>query len=186
MAMPRKPDPEKFCAHCGTLMERKRFKSGVLESLLHFGRRKFCNQACMAKAFDARPSTTTEWSTTHYHARKAIPLGPCERCGAPQAKDVHHRDHDHTNNDPKNLERICRSCHTKEHRTKTPCSVCGAPSKGRGFCNKHLIRWRKYGDPMATKIPPRQTCSVCGSLAHCKGLCGKHYMQAKRAGTLPS
>lgn len=33
--------------------------------------------------------------------------------------------------------------------TERICSVpgCGNPHKGRGFCNKHLIRWRKYGDP---------------------------------------
>lgn len=30
------------------------------------------------------------------------------------------------------------------------CSVegCGKPHKGRGFCGKHLLRFRKYGDPL--------------------------------------
>lgn len=186
MPMPRKPDPVKHCEHCGALMERKRFKSGVLESLLHFDRRKFCDQTCMGMAFDARPSKTQEWSTTHYHARRAVPKGPCQKCGAPNARDVHHIDQDHTNNKPMNLMRICRSCHNKEHRQKQSCVICGAPMKGHGYCNKHLIRWKKYGDPMATKIPHRKKCTVCGAPAHSKSLCGKHYMQAKRAGTLPA
>lgn len=82
MPMPRKPDPLKHCEHCGILLARKRFKSGVLESLLHFGRRKFCDQKCMAAAFDARPSQSEDWSTSHYHARKLVPI--VEECEALQ------------------------------------------------------------------------------------------------------
>ena len=150
--MPRKPDPIKHCEHCSKLLERKRSPSGALESLLHFGRRKFCDQKCMGAAFDARPSRSVDWSTSHYHARKLVPAGPCETCGKPAATDVHHRDGDHTNNSRDNLERICRSCHIRHHRPKGSCTICGAPVKGLGFCEKHYQRFKKHGDPLVVKV----------------------------------
>ncbi|CAO4179086.1 HNH endonuclease signature motif containing protein [Methylorubrum populi] len=152
MPMPRKPDPIKHCEHCGKQLARKRLPSGALESLLHFGRRKFCDQDCMAKAFDARPTTGTAWATTHHHSRKLVVPGPCERCGKPDASDVHHRDGNHLNGSPENLERICRSCHIREHRPRGSCSVCGEPVKGLGFCDKHYQRFKKYGDPHKTRV----------------------------------
>ena len=39
----------------------------------------------------------------------------CERCGSKRFLVVHHRDHDRQNNDPRNLETLCKSCHQKEH-----------------------------------------------------------------------
>lgn len=43
----------------------------------------------------------------------------CERCGfvavSPKQLDVHHRDGDHTNDDPSNLGTLCANCHRLEH-----------------------------------------------------------------------
>jgi len=51
----------------------------------------------------------------------------CEECGSKNtyyAGDylvvrkiltVHHIDHNHQNNDPKNLQTLCRKCHDKKH-----------------------------------------------------------------------
>lgn len=186
MSMPRKTTPEKYCQFCAKLLERKRWRNGVLESLLHFNRRKFCDMTCFAKDLDVRPTKTdVKFSGAHWHSRKEVPPGPCQRCGAENALDVHHLDGDYRNNSLTNLERICRSCHNKVHRPKGSCTICGKPMKGHGFCEKHYLRWKKYGDPLAYRIPERAKCSVCGKPAHARGLCGKHYMQAKRSGTLP-
>ena len=146
-----KPDPEKYCGHCRGLLKRVRFSSGVLESLNAFKRRKYCNRSCMAAAFDAKPTTSTSPSVTRYHARKMIPPGPCQKCGAPNGLDVHHIDGDHTNNSLENLTRICRSCHLRAHSKKRTCLVCGGPNKGHGYCDKHYQRWKKWGDPLAVK-----------------------------------
>ena len=151
MPMPLKPTPLKHCDHCGKQLTRKRYPNGALESLLHFGRRKFCDQACMAAGFDSRPSLSEGWSTSHYHARKLVPFGLCEICGKPDAMDVHHRDGNHLNNSPDNLARICRSCHIRHHRPKGSCTICGKPVKGLGYCEKHYQRFKKYGDPLVTK-----------------------------------
>ena len=151
MAMPRKTDPEKYCAYCEKRLVRKRFSSGVLESLLAFSRRKYCDRRCMAEAFDQRHGADVGWSTAHYHARKIVPKGPCNRCGKPDALDVHHLDGNHQNNSPENLERICRSCHIREHHTKVSCKICGKPMKGHGYCEKHYQRWKKYGNPFLVK-----------------------------------
>ena len=183
MPMPRKPTPERYCEQCGMRLERKRYPNGDLEYLINFNRRKFCNQRCMGLSFDQRHSPDVGWSTAHYHARRAVPKGPCSRCGKPNAKDVHHRDGNHRNNSPENLERICRSCHNRVHKQRGSCVICGEPQKGLGYCVKHYQRFKRHGDPQSVKTPPRSTCK-CGGAAHAKGLWGKNYMQAKRRGEL--
>lgn len=160
MPRPMKPTPYKTCDHCSTKLERKRFPNGSLESLLHFGRRKFCDQACMGKAFDGRHRADVGWSTSHYHARKLVPHGPCETCGKPEARDVHHKDGNHLNNSRENLERICRSCHSRHHRPKGSCTLCGKPQKGLGYCEKHYQRFKRHGDPLAVKVNQHHPLTV--------------------------
>ena len=193
----KKPTPEKFCEHCGKQLERKRLPNGDLEYLIHFNRRKFCDRHCMAAAFDQRHSPEVGSSTARYHARKIVPNGCCNRCGKPNASDVHHRDGNHLNNSPENLERICRSCHVREHKQRGSCTICGKPHKGLGYCDKHYQRFKKWGDPLAVKDNqfsevrkdgeknPTKTCLVpgCNAKYHANGYCTKHAQQAKR-GTL--
>ena len=100
------------------------------------------------------------WMTEHWRARKICPPRPCVTCGAAKA-EVHHKDDDWHNNQPSNLERLCRSCHIKVHRPKPKCSLCDAPHKGLGFCNKHLLRFKRWGDPRAVKV--NQNTPVCRS-----------------------
>src|SRR5213075_542739 len=151
MPMPQKPTPVKHCEYCGKQLERPRSKGGELMSRWQFERRKFCNIKCMARAFDERPQKSHSWSQMHYHARKMVPKGSCQRCGKPLALDTHHTDGSYLNNSPDNLERICRSCHMKAHRAKGTCKVCGLPQKGLGYCEKHYQRFKKWGDPHAFK-----------------------------------
>ncbi len=151
MPMPQKPTPIKHCEQCGKQLDRKRSRTGVLESLLHFGRRKFCGRECMAAAFDARDGQEVGWSTAHYHARKKVPRGCCKLCGKPDARDVHHKDGNHLNNSRGNLVRICRSCHNRLHKQRKLCVICGKPQKGLGYCDKHYQRFKTHGDPLAFK-----------------------------------
>lgn len=47
----------------------------------------------------------------------------CNRCGKPVdifTGDVHHKDRNRDNNDPSNLELLCKSCHHKEHMVRDP------------------------------------------------------------------
>lgn len=157
----KKPTPQRFCEHCGKQLERKRLPNGDLEYLIHFNRRKFCDRHCMASAFDQRHSPEVGWSTAHYHARKMVPAGCCNRCGKPDASDVHHKDGNHLNNSPENLERICRSCHNREHKQRGSCMICGKPHKGLGYCDKHYQRFKKWGDPLMVKV--NQHAEPCGS-----------------------
>ena len=41
----------------------------------------------------------------------------CQRCGRPGALEVHHVDGDPGNNDPDNLQAVCRPCHIDLHRS---------------------------------------------------------------------
>ncbi len=194
-----KPTPIRHCETCGMKLERKRLPNGDLEYLIHFNRRKFCDQSCMAADFRNRPSIATSWSGAHSHARRICPDGPCVKCAAPAARDVHHKDGNFLNGSPDNLERICRSCHNREHRQRTLCVICGKPAKGHGYCNMHFLRWKKHGDPLLLKdnqfVPirketesnPHRICKVvgCGRGYHAHGYCGMHNQQFKRGKLLP-
>jgi 5-methylcytosine-specific restriction endonuclease McrA len=39
----------------------------------------------------------------------------CNRCGSTKLLLVHHIDENRTNNDPTNLETLCRKCHQNHH-----------------------------------------------------------------------
>jgi len=147
----KKPTPLRYCEHCGKKLERKNLPNGDLEYLIHFNKRKFCGRECMAKSFDKR-HTGTSWSREHHEARQIVGPGPCQRCGRPKAKDVHHRNGDWHDNTLSNLERICRSCHLLAHSKRPPCSVCGKPQKGLGYCSKHYQRFKKYGNPLMVNV----------------------------------
>lgn len=43
----------------------------------------------------------------------------CNRCGSKKQLEVHHKDKNRQNSKLKNLVILCKSCHTKEHRTKS-------------------------------------------------------------------
>ncbi len=44
-----------------------------------------------------------------------MPKHICNRCGK-EAHHTHHKDYNHKNNKPKNLEPLCTLCHAKEHK----------------------------------------------------------------------
>lgn len=152
MPMPRKPTPIKFCASCGTQSERRRERDGDLESLLHFSRRKFCDMRCMARGFKGRFKAVVQPKEGRYRARTLKRRVRCEACGTQAGRlDVHHLDENPLNNALENLTVLCRSCHLHQHKKRGACSVCGNPTKGLGYCDKHYQRFKKWGDPLAFK-----------------------------------
>tara|TARA_Y100000768_G_scaffold78509_1_gene55677 strand:+ start:356 stop:1324 length:969 start_codon:yes stop_codon:yes gene_type:complete len=68
----------------------------------------------------------------------------------------------------------------------TPNGPCTNKHKGRGMCDKHLQRFRKYGDPLYVHpIFSPKFCEVkdCDKPLVAKGLCDTHYSRMKRNGT---
>lgn len=67
---------------------------------------------------------------------------------------------------------------------RNACSVdgCPAPHEARGYCNKHYLRWRKTGDPLAGArlLVNMGECRVeeCGRKSLARGLCRPHYRQS--------
>lgn len=150
MGRKAKPDPEKFCAECGTRMNRKRI-NGRLEDLGAFLRRRYCDRICMARAqLSGDPSSTY---------LKRFRKDCCEECGSTSRIGVHHIDGDRTNNSPENLRTLCPTCHTAWHwaNGKTPwrrhsatCVVCGKVPAHSGLCATHRTRLRRHGSPCLT------------------------------------
>lgn len=71
---------------------------------------------------------------------------------------------------------------------KDECSVPGCTDDAmvRGWCNKHYIRWRKYGDPLQSgPVKPRfpsGPCSVegCDRGTVARGMCTMHYQRWRK------
>lgn len=149
-----KPTPEKYCQYCGKKLERKRYSNSV-EDLTRFSKRKYCGIECLRRAYIGNGKKEKTWGPAHKTARGIVYLiedreKVCSRCGSTTNVDMHHKDHNHSNNASENLVLLCRSCHMKEHHSQIHhCSICGKEIKHpqRGMCDKHYIRWRKYGDP---------------------------------------
>ena len=65
-------------------------------------------------------------------AQKLFKLGPCSRCGR-EPSERHHKDKDPTNNDPSNIEILCRKCHIAADGTIKKCEP-GCQ------CSRHALR----------------------------------------------
>jgi rRNA maturation endonuclease Nob1 len=149
-----KPTPERYCEYCGKKLERKRF-SRKWEDLGVFKKRKYCDRDCMRKAYVITGKNHQSDGPAHHSSRLIVHMiesreQKCEICGKANVRlDVHHKDGNYNNNFSANLMLICRSCHMKIHRPKSACIICGRTDKiCHGYCNKHYLRWKKYGDPL--------------------------------------
>jgi DNA-binding CsgD family transcriptional regulator len=71
-----------------------------------------------------------------YRARRTTPLGPCVVCGR-QGLDVNHKDRNPENNDPSNLERLCRRCHRRQEAAELVVMKARLESLGVPFLEVH-------------------------------------------------
>jgi len=151
--MPRKPmpDPEKYCERCGERMQRKRY-NGTLEDMTRFRKRKYCSLRC-ANSRGIRSTKSGQQHTISRRLRKQH----CECCGKTPSRRQHLHAH-HINGDwldhrPENIKTLCVGCHLRLHtKPSRPCVVCGEKSRKHKMCQKHFQRWKKYGDPLLTKV----------------------------------
>lgn len=104
----------------------------------YVGKKKFCSQECYHKSEDFngfkkgvnhKRENNSRWkggNSIGYILSKAKEgvlkrngdLNKCERCNRKKGETrivIHHKDRNRQNNNPKNLEVLCYSCHEKEH-----------------------------------------------------------------------
>jgi len=110
MALERIQEDPKNCLHCGKALKRKRF-GDRLEDMTAFTRRKFCSLACANSRKHPK-----HWGTYHLRAKK-FKKDACEACDYRKALQVHHVDQNPENNDPTNLQTLCKHCHDFWHTT---------------------------------------------------------------------
>ena len=71
---------------------------------------------------------------------------------------------------------------------KKQCSIdgCDAPARGRGWCQKHWKRWRKYGDPLGKSNfkQIKRDCQIqgCERPYHANGYCDYHEYRVNKYG----
>lgn len=143
--------PIKFCEHCGSQLYPKLGPNGSQESMNQFSERKFCDRRC--KGLKQRlPNGPKLGGLPHRGrkiARRIVTKRYCEKCGATERLEVHHKDGDATNNKAQNLAVLCMKCHRAEHKT-IGCKIhgCDRPHVAMGYCSKHYQRLKSYGDAM--------------------------------------
>ena len=157
--MPRKstPDPEKYCERCGKRLRRNRYGK-TLEDMTRFKCRKFCSLRC------ANSRGIRSMSSTQQHKLSARFRKPrCELCGVVPPKSqlhVHHINKNWRDHRPENLQTLCIKCHLQiahPRKPAIPCKVCGKKSRRHSMCQKHFQRWKKYGNPLMTKVRDCET-----------------------------
>ena len=67
------------------------------------------------------------------------------------------------------------------------CSICGKPSRTRGFCENHYRKWLRSGNPRGVRPVDWGKASPCANpgcsrLAVAKGLCELHWHRLRRHG----
>ncbi len=105
----RRFDETKWCDFCGKMYERKRDRSGRLEDLGKFNRRRFCSVSCSASRRRPREVTQARRVAQRHNT------GKCEACTAVRETLVHHVDGDPANNGPDNRQTLCLYCHSFWH-----------------------------------------------------------------------
>jgi len=130
---------------------------------------KYCSKACKNRADknDRRFSGSRQYVLDRDG-------NACVKCGSNRGLIVHHKDKSRFNNNPSNLETLCRSCHAKVHYLDTwvvkpetrECVVCGGKyhpiQKNQKLCRRKacLVEWKKLqkrANHEAVK------CAVCGN-----------------------
>jgi len=112
-------EPNVKCALCNTAFYKNESKKKISKSGLYF-----CSRKCKDKA--QRIGGIKEIQPPHYgegvsrYREIAFSAHPhkCNRCEWDQyiaVLQVHHRDRDRENADPKNLEILCPTCHLVDH-----------------------------------------------------------------------
>ena len=71
-----------------------------------------------------------------YH--RAVTRERCARCGAMENLGVHHKDFDHYNNAPENLQALCVSCHMTVHKL----AYWKAKREGTEYKSNAPIHWK--------------------------------------------
>lgn len=115
-----KPQPNTECAWCHILLYRAPARAALSKSGLHFCSDEHKNLAQSIDGLKAMhlPNYGTGKNAYRDIAFKILKKPKvCEHCGFdnPAAITVHHKDWNHENNDPSNLEVLCANCHAIEH-----------------------------------------------------------------------
>ena len=93
----------------------------------------------MAKDFSRKFYNSKRWKMIR-NSFIASKFGICERCGKPNAKQVHHKNYltEDNINDPSisidfnNLELLCDTCHQNEHHKQTTSTIDGLQFDSEG------------------------------------------------------
>ena len=102
----------KLCRWCGTVLTQNTYSNGLIERPANVARRQFCGRLCNSQFKLAMPSDHS--SAGRRRAQRLYPTQPCLVCG--EKGQRHHKDKNPMNNAANNIEFLCASCHTKEHR----------------------------------------------------------------------
>lgn len=110
MPMPLKTLPDKSCKKCGKSFNRRVMPNGRKQDVKLYLKQEFCSLSCA----NTRETMTLTVHGYSFRARKHL-KNCCEACGYTKALHAHHIDQDKANNEPENIQTLCKHCHNFWH-----------------------------------------------------------------------
>ena len=117
----RKSNRQKYCIDCKVIVERRkaleRYYNREKTEEFRRSRAEYIKnyRKGILRGYNQSGDNNNHWKNGSGYFQKFL-KSKCERCGSTEFLLVHHRDHNHYNNDPMNLETLCKRCHQIEHK----------------------------------------------------------------------
>lgn len=120
--VPRKSNRQKYCEDCKIIVERRksleRYHKKAKDPEFREKRRQYFMewQVGVLRGYNQKGTNNNNWkggAQSGYYDK--FLKTACERCGSQQNLLIHHRDRNRYNNEPVNLETLCKKCHQIEH-----------------------------------------------------------------------
>lgn len=117
----RRSNRQKYCEECRVIVGREKALARYYakEQTSEFKAKRAEYQRAYKrgnlKGYNQAGENNNNWKNGSGYFKQFIKEA-CERCGSTDNLLVHHRDHNHYNNDPMNLETLCKRCHQIEHK----------------------------------------------------------------------
>ena len=147
-----------YCPTCGLSIRKDQQRIINYKSAVKRGRIKKPGVGKGGNA--AKDSESPHWKggVSLPRARKRYRKDYCERCDNTLRLEMHHKDRDQKNNDPSNLETLCKSCHKKEHiNAKAMASTRKSVSLGEGQERSSALRRAANRKNVYNLSPIKQT-----------------------------
>lgn len=101
-----------------------------------YAQRRFCSLQCFGKS---RVHPSIKPNTGRKYAQGLFAASECSVCGVTHSLERHHRDENPANNEPSNVQIVCKTCHKNIHVANGTWGTGPAPMSKCAVCGKDFL-----------------------------------------------